>query len=177
MRATLDRLVTSVASGLALIGAAGVVVMLVHITAYVVMRTFFSMPIPATVEIVSTYYMVAVAFLPIAWAERRGDMITIDVFAGLYRGNAGRAVDLFVALVTAAAYLMLTYTTWIVALREYQTGAFVISLSTKIPVWPGYFALPAGFALAALVALYKVFDVVSPAAATPAAPTMPETQP
>lgn len=160
MRATLDSIVTSIASGLALVGAIGVVAMLLHITAYVVMRTFFGSPIPATVEIVSSYYMVVIAFLPIAWAERRGDMITIDVFAGFFRGGAGVVVDLFVAVVTAGTYLVLAWTTWRVAVREFETGSFVISLSHAIPTWPGYFALPAGFALAFLVALYRLVSLI-----------------
>lgn len=162
MRASLDRFVNAIAAGLALVGAIGVVVMLVHIIAYVVMRTFFSSPIPATVEIVSSYYMVIVAFLPLAWAERRGDMIAIEVFASLYRGIVGRIVDIFVALVTTGVYAILTYTTWLVALREADTGAFVMSLSVAVPIWPGYFALPAGFALATLVAAYRAFDLIAP---------------
>jgi TRAP-type C4-dicarboxylate transport system permease small subunit len=162
MRASLDRFVNRIAAGLALIGAVGVVVMLLHITAYVVLRLFLASPIPATVEIVSTYYMVVVAFLPLAWAERRGDMITIEVFGTFYRGPVRRGVNLFVAVVTAAVYLVLTYTTWQVALREFETGSFVISLHHAIPTWPGYFALPVGFALAAVVALYRILDVVDP---------------
>lgn len=163
MRSTIDRWVNAVAAGLALVGAIGVVVMLVHITAYVVMRLFMSSPIPATVEIVSSYYMVIVAFLPIAWAERRGDMIAIEVFAGLYRGAAGKGVDIFVAIVTTAAYLVLTYTTWGVAMREYEIGSFVISLSHKVPIWPGYFALPFGFALAFVVSLHRLVSLILPA--------------
>jgi TRAP-type C4-dicarboxylate transport system permease small subunit len=162
MRATIDRWVNAAAAGLALVGAIGVVVMLVHITIYVVARLFFASPVPATVEIVSSYYMVVVAFLPIAWAERRGDMISIEVFASIYRGAAGRTVDVFVAAITAATYLVLTYTTWGVALRELEIGSFVISLSQKVPIWPGYFALPLGFALAFLVSLHRLVTLLVP---------------
>ena len=52
MRERLDRIVTSIASGLALIGAIGIVAMLLHITGYVVLRLVMSSPITATVEIV-----------------------------------------------------------------------------------------------------------------------------
>ena len=164
MRERLDRFVTSIASGLALIGAIGVVAMLLHITGYVILRLFLSSPIPATVEIVSYYYMLAVAFLPIAWAERRGDMIAIEVFAGFYRGAVGTAVDFFVAAITAAVYFVLAWTTWHAAMREFEAGSFVISLSHLIPTWPGYFALPVGFALAFLVALYRLVTFMFPTA-------------
>lgn len=167
----LDRIVTRTTDALALLGAAGVAIMLVHITAYVVMRLFLSSPIPATVEIVSSYYMVLVAFLPLAWAERRGEMISIEVFAGIMPPPMKRWVAVFVALVTAAAYAVLTYTTWLVALREFGTRAFVISLNVAIPTWPSYFILPAGFALAAFVSLYRALQAVSsPTAPAPAHP-------
>ena len=119
------------------------------------MRQFSHSPVPATVEIVSYYYMVLIAFLPLAWAERRGEMISIEIFAPLMTGRIGRINEIFVALVTAGVYAVLTYTTWLVAMREFSARSFVISLSVVIPVWPGYFVLPIGFALAALVTLYR----------------------
>ncbi|QDZ12931.1 TRAP transporter small permease [Devosia ginsengisoli] len=155
MRESLDRLVVRISDGLALVGAIGVVAMLVHITAYVIMRQFSHAPVPATVEIVSYYYMILIAFLPIAWAERRGDMISIEIFAFLMKGRVGRINEIFVALVTAGVYAMLTYTTWLVAMREFSARSFVISLSVAIPVWPSYFVLPVGFGLAAVVTLYR----------------------
>lgn len=162
MRARLDLVVSRVTSGLALIGAIGVVAMLLHVTAYVIMRHVMSAPVPATVEIVSRYYMVLIAFLPLAWAERRGDMISIEVFAHLTPQSVKPWVAALVSLVTSGTYVLLTYTTWLVALREFKTGSFVISLSVAIPVWPGYFILPVGFALAALVCLYRFFDIFFP---------------
>ena len=155
MRESLDRLVVRITDGLALLGAIGVVAMLVHITAYVIMRQFSHSPVPATVEIVSYYYMVLIAFLPLAWAERRGEMISIEIFAPLMTGRVGRINEIFVALVTSGVYAVLTYTTWLVAMREFSARSFVLSLSVVIPVWPGYFVLPIGFALAALVTLYR----------------------
>jgi len=155
MREKLDRLVVRVTDGLALLGAVGVVAMLVHITAYVILRQFLHSPVPATVEIVSYYYMILITFLPLAWAERRGEMISIEIFASLMTGRIGRINEIFVALVTSGVYVVLTYTTWMVAMREFSARSFVISLSVAIPVWPSYFVLPVGFALAAVVTLYR----------------------
>lgn len=148
---------------LALLGAVGVVAMLVHICAYVIGRHLVATPIPATVEIVSSYYMVLIAFLPLAWAQRRGDMITVEVFAPLFGGPLRKLDAIFVALVTAAAYLVLTYTTWQVAMREFAAKSFVISLNVALPTWPSYFILPLGFGLAAIVSVLKVFLVLTDA--------------
>lgn len=155
MRESLDRLVNNVTSGLALLGAVGVFAMLIHITVYVILRNVASSPVPATVEIVSHYYMVAIAFFPIAWAERRGEMISVQIFSNVLVGRVGRINAVFVSLVTFGAYLALTYTTWTVAMREFGARSYVISLSVAVPVWPSYFILPVAFALAALVALYR----------------------
>ncbi|WP_198669614.1 TRAP transporter small permease [Pelagibacterium sediminicola] len=133
------------------------IAMLLHITGYVISRHVMRAPIPATVEIVSQYYMVLLAFLPLAWAERRGDMITVDIFSPLFTGRIGRINEIFVAAVSGAAYAALAYTTWLVAMREFAVKSFVISLSMAIPVWPAYFALPIGFGLAAIVSLYRGF--------------------
>ncbi|WP_196259780.1 TRAP transporter small permease [Pelagibacterium limicola] len=154
MRQRLDKFISAIASGLALVGAVAMIAMLLHVTAYVVSRHVLSRPIPATIEIVSNYYMLGLAFLPIAWAERRGDMIRVEIFAHLFTGPLGRINHVFVSLVTCAAYIALTYTTWLVAMRHFATKSFVISLSIAVPTWPAYFVLPVGFALAALVALY-----------------------
>lgn len=155
MPAALDNLMRRITGGLALLGAAGVILMLLHVTAYVVMRHFVRSPIPATIEIVSYYYMVIIAFLPIAWAERRGDMITVEVFQHLMTPAVKRWIDVLVAFVTCAAYIALTWTTWIVAMREFGSRSFVLSLSIAVPTWPGYFVLPVAFALAAIVSLYR----------------------
>lgn len=149
-----------ITGGLALLGAAGVVLMLLHITVYVVMRHVASAPPPATVEIVSYYYMVLIAFLPLAWAERRGDMITVEVFQHVMPQAVKRWVDILVAFVTFAAYVALTWTTWLVAMREFASRSFVISLSVALPTWPGYFVLPVAFALAAAVALYRAAKAI-----------------
>jgi TRAP-type C4-dicarboxylate transport system permease small subunit len=125
------------------------------------MRHVASAPPPATVEIVSYYYMVMIAFLPLAWAERRGDMITVEVFQHLMPRALKRWVDVLVALITFAAYVALTWTTWLVATREFTSRSFVISLSVALPIWPGYFVLPVAFALAAAVALYRAVKVVA----------------
>ena len=141
---------------LALLGSVGVVVMLVHICAYVIGRHVAASPVPATVEIVSNYYMVLIAFLPLAWAERRGDMISVEVFGHLFRGPLRRLDAAFVAAVTALAYSILAYTTWLVAMREFAVKSYVISLSMTIPVWPSYFILPLSFGLAMVVCLLRV---------------------
>jgi TRAP-type C4-dicarboxylate transport system permease small subunit len=139
------------------VGAIGILAMLVHVVAYVVSRHVLSTPIPATVEIVSRYYMITIAFLPLAWADRRGDMISVEIFGDLIRGRLKLFNSLFVVLLSGVTYSALAYTTWFKAMREFGVKSFVVSLNTAIPVWPTYFVLPIAFALAALVCVVKIW--------------------
>lgn len=157
MLVQLDRLGRVLSDGLALFGAVGVIAMLVQVTADVVLRNMFSMAVPATVEIVSRYYMVAIAFLPLAWADRRGDMIVVEVFASAFRGVAKAILDRSVAVLTTMVYAFLAYSTFLVAMREASVGTIIMSLNLAVPIWPGYFFLPAGFAVATFVAALRIF--------------------
>jgi TRAP-type C4-dicarboxylate transport system permease small subunit len=154
--AALDGIMRRATAVLALLGSVGIFAMLIHVCAYVVGRHLAASPIPATVEIVSNYYMILIAFLPLAWAERRGDMISIEIFAQMLGGPLKRINALLVSVITAGAYAILTATTWLVAMREFATSSFVISLSVHIPIWPSYFVLPISFGLATIVCLLKV---------------------
>lgn len=151
----------------AALAAIGALVMMVHICAEVISRNLFGAPIPATVEIVSQYYMVLLAFLPIVWLERRGGMVSVEVLDFLMTPAMLRWSDVLVSLVSAVIYAGLAYTTWLVALKNYATGTFVMALEVIVPTWPTYFLPPLGFALAVLVTLLRAVMLASGEAAAP----------
>jgi TRAP-type C4-dicarboxylate transport system permease small subunit len=141
----------------AILGAAAVIAMLVTIVVDVVARQALGIAVPFTVEIVARYYMVAVGFLALAWVDRRGEMIQVELLGPLV---SGRLNELFVALLCTAAYAVLAYTTWRVAMREWTIGSFVVALDTRLPVWPSYFIPPIAFALATALGLLKTLLIV-----------------
>ncbi|WP_425049563.1 TRAP transporter small permease [Psychromarinibacter sp. S121] len=154
-------------SGLALIGAVAVIALMLHVVADVAMRNLTNTPIPATFEIVTHYYMVALAFIPLAWVERSGGMVQVEVMEGLMSPAMTRVSDWLVALLSTAIYVALFWVTLQTALKNFDTGTFVMSQSTRLVTWPGYFILPAGFGLAALVTALRLIapDTAKPEAA------------
>tara|TARA_R110002020_G_scaffold15140_65_gene53512 strand:- start:1253 stop:1774 length:522 start_codon:yes stop_codon:yes gene_type:complete len=144
----------------AAIAAAGALVMMLHICAEVVSRNLFGAPIPATVEIVSRYYMVVLAFLPLAWLERRRGMVSVEATDFLLSPAVRRWSDVAVALVSAVIYAGLAYTTWLAALKNFSAGTFVMALEVAVPVWPTYFLPPLGFGLAVVVTLARAMSLV-----------------
>ncbi len=154
----LERAADRLAQGLALVGAVGIAAMLVHIGADVLTRNLLGRPIPATNEIVAGYYMVLIAFLPLAWVERNRGMVSVDLLEAVMSPQARRASDLFVALLATALYLVIAWVGWQAAMSRWNIGAFVDVLGYRLPIWPTYFLPPAGFLLAAMMTLLRALQ-------------------
>lgn len=146
---------------LAFVGAVGVILMMVHVCADIVARTITGASLPATVEIVSYYYMVLVAFLPLAWVERRGGMISVELIEFMMSPRMMKISDAMVAALGTVIYAVMAYATWITAVKNYVTGTFVVALQVKIITWPGYFLPSIGFALAAGILVVRLLEITT----------------
>lgn len=146
---------------LAFIGAVGVVLMMIHVCADIIARIITGASLPATVEIVSYYYMVLVAFLPLAWVERRGGMISVELIEFMMTKRMMKISDATVAALATLIYAVMAYATWITAIKNYVTGTFVVALQVKIITWPGYFLPSIGFALAAAILAVRFLQIVT----------------
>ncbi|MCH8465245.1 MAG: TRAP transporter small permease [Roseinatronobacter sp.] len=124
--------------------------MMLHITLDVVLLNLFRISMNTAPEIVARYYMVAVAFLPLGWLTLRKQMISVELLDFILPKWFQNGSDFLLALIGAAVYGLLTYATWLRALREMRSGSFVELVRFQMPVWHSYFIVPAGFALATL---------------------------
>jgi TRAP-type C4-dicarboxylate transport system permease small subunit len=100
--------------------------------------------------------MVALAFFPVAWVERQGGMVSVEIIDMVLPEAGVRVLQRFVALISALVYGALTWFTWTAAVKNWETGTYDLIHDIYLPLWPGYFLLPAGFAVATLVALLRV---------------------
>ncbi len=166
--AALYRLTNRAAVGLAMLGTLGILLMVVHITLDVILRSTLSVSIPATVELVTRYYLIAMALLPLGWVEWRREMIAVEALEGLMGPRLVRLSDVLVALLSAGIYAVLAVATWGKAMEQYAIGSYVMSLNVSIPVWPTYFVLPLAFALATLVSVARLPFLLGDVTASPA---------
>jgi len=143
---------------LALIGAAAITTLMIHVVIDVVLRNTTNTPIPATYEIVTNYYMIALAFIPLAWVERGGGMVQVEVIEPFLNEHTRHWSDRLVALISTVIYGALTWVTLLTALKNFKTGTFVMAQSVTVPTWPAYYLLPLGFALAALITFLRIFE-------------------
>lgn len=156
------RLLSRVQDGLltllALIGALAVIALMLHVVTDVAMRNLTNTPIPATYEIVTHYYMIALAFIPLAWVERGGGMVQVEVIEPFLGPRALSWSDRLVALISTVIYGALAWFTWLTAIKNYDTGVFVMAQNIPVATWPAYFLLPLGFFLAALTTAIRMFQ-------------------
>ncbi|WP_137389660.1 TRAP transporter small permease [Rhodoligotrophos defluvii] len=141
--------VTSFLAGLA------VLLMMSQITIDVAGKYLLDIPVPATIAMVSNYYMVVVAFLPLALAERRNDHISVELFTEGLPRPAQRHLHAWTCLFSAIVFGFLAFAGWEEASTKHAIGAFIIERAQRIPVWPSYYLLPIGSALMALTLLYR----------------------
>ena len=105
--------------------------------------------------------MIVVAFLPLAWVEWKGGMVSVEIIEFLLSPRLRRLSDAAVALLSTVIYGVMAYASFSIALRNFNTGTFVVALQTKIITWPGYFLPPVGFALAALITAIRLIEITS----------------
>ena len=143
---------------LAVIGALAILTLMVHVMTDVVLRNVLNRPVPATYEIVTNYYMVALAFIPLAWVEKSGGMVNVEVIDSLLGERGLWISDRIVAIISTAIYLLLAWVTFEASLKTLAAGTFVMAQSVPIPTWPAYFLPPLGFLLAGVVTGTRIFS-------------------
>lgn len=139
-----------------LIGGCAILLMAGHITADVLMKAVVGKPLPGTIVFVSNWYMVFAAFLPMAFAERRNSHISVEVMTENFPPRLQRFTNVLTMILAAIVFAALAWQSFIEAERARASGAFVLEMGLKIPVWPARYSLPFGAGLMVLVLLVKI---------------------
>ncbi len=140
---------------LMVIAAIGLLAMMVHISLDVLSDLLLNAPIAVTSAYVTQYYMIAVAFLPLAAAEYRGAHIGVDLVVNKLPAGPKRGLNLLTLLVILGVYLLLTAQAWEQAVKKLGINAFIMEQDTRVSVWPSFFILPLSFALISLLIAAK----------------------
>lgn len=136
--------------------AAGVLMML-HVTADVAMRTLFNAPIEGTTEVVAGYYMVAIAYLPWAHVARNDSHIVAGIFRQIGTPAFDHWVEIGVKLLTIVYLAVFTYQTLLAAMQRTVQGEVWLAGTKYLPVWPTRWLLPFAGVLMIAHLLLRVF--------------------
>lgn len=147
------RMLRKVDLALAWLGAAAAIAMMLHVAADVFARNVLGLALPATLEIVSGYYMPAIIFLPLAFVERQREHIEVSFIFDILPAWLQRVLTPATLAVVAIVYCAIGWVALEEAVAKYKIGEFLMG-TTPVLMWPGRFFGPIGFfALSALVTL------------------------
>ena len=130
--------------------------MMAHITVDVIGRVVFNNPLEGTIEIVSGYYMVAVAFLPLAYISRHEGQIIVELFTRGLTGHPLVRLEIMVNVVTIAYLSVFAWMTGVMAIEQTEVGEVWETATGFVDVWPSRWVLPLSIVVMALYLLYRV---------------------
>lgn len=129
--------------------AGGVVILLLVMlaTVNVLGRWAFSSPISGYVDWVEQA-MAFIAFLGLAYTQRMGGHIRMDILIGQLKGRALWFTELLTTVLMLAVTLILIYGSYLHFLRAYTIGDS--SIDINLPTWPAKLAVPVALSVLAL---------------------------
>lgn len=154
-----ENIVARFAYALTFIAGLSLLLMMTQTVAGVVMDNLFRMPIEGNLEIISSYHMVLVVFLPLAYVELKHEHISADLFVRLMPMKMQRIIYIFGSLVSLLFFGTLALQTLLDAVRSWQIDEVIMG-SIYVSIWPSKFSLPIGFLAIALVLVLHIFKAI-----------------
>ncbi len=142
-----DQLLFKLESILTLIGGIVIFLLVFLATANVLGRWLFSFPISGYIDWVEQS-MAFFAFLGIAFTQREGGHIRMDILVGHIHGRYLWFTELVSTLLILLVTLVLIYGSYLHFLRAYQIGDS--SLDINLPIWPAKLVVPVALTVLAL---------------------------
>ena len=153
-----DRAVGHASGALAVLGAAAMLLMMLHVVADVTGRYLFNHPLSGTLESVTYYYMVTVTALPFAYVTRMQGQITVEMFTSWLPQRWVSLLD------CCAGILMLVY----VSVLAWKIGEEAVTMtrlgevqdagSMQFITWPTRWVPAIGFGIMACAVLLRVIE-------------------
>ena len=123
------------------------VLMMLQITLSVLGRYLITQPIPGTIEVVSTYYMVGVVFFPLAYVQRNREHIVVELFTQNLSPRALAGLEGAVYILSSIYTGMIAWRGFLSAYKSYDFGEVWTTAYFDLITWPTYWFVPFGFAL------------------------------
>lgn len=151
----IGRVLSRAIDAVAVVAGVLVVLMMIQVAIDVVARYVFGRPLPATTVFISQYYMLFVVFLAQALPERTNSHIAVEIVTERLPLRVQYHLASWTHLLCALLYAAIAYASWTEAVNKFQMGASVMEGGMTLPIWPGYFPVPIGCGLMALVLFYR----------------------
>lgn len=146
----LDRALYRLERLLALLSGIAVFSIMVLAVISVSGRNFLNHPVPGYVDWIEQI-MPLIAFMGIAFTQRDGGHIRMDIVVSLLRGRALWLVEFITTLIVLIVMVLLVWGSWAHFQRSFDWGAPLWSRDSTIdiglPIWPAKILAPIAFAV------------------------------
>ncbi|WP_084863710.1 TRAP transporter small permease subunit [Salibaculum halophilum] len=123
-------------------------------------RNFLNQPLPGYVDWIEQI-MPLIAFMGVAYTQRDGGHIRMDIFVGIFRGRALWLIELITTVLVLALMLLLVWGTWAHFARSFDWTAPMWSrdstMDIALPIWPAKILAPIAFAVLSLRLMLQVW--------------------
>jgi TRAP-type C4-dicarboxylate transport system permease small subunit len=123
-------------------------------------RNFFNQPLPGYVDWIEQI-MPLIAFMGVAYTQRDGGHIRMDIFVGLFSGRALWLIELITTLAVLVLMLLLVWGSWAHFGRSFDWNAPLWSRDSTIdialPIWPAKLLAPVAFGVLSLRLMLQVW--------------------
>lgn len=150
-----------VSKGLAALGAAAVIVMMLSISADVLARKIWGKPIPGVVEI-NELFMVIIIFLGLGITQIMDRNVRMDAGIARLSPRTRHRLHIFTTAVAIGIVSLLLLETGKEALESVATREFRFG-SIPFPLWPSKLSVPIGSAMLLLVLAVDLLRAILPA--------------
>lgn len=149
----LDRKLFHVETVLALLGGLAVFGLMMLAVISVSGRNLLNQPIPGYVDWIEQA-MPLIAFVGIAYTQRLGGHIRMDILVGMLRGRALWAVEFAATLAMLILMILLVWGSWAHFQRSFDFASPLwsrdSSLDISLPLWPSKLLVPISFSILCL---------------------------
>lgn len=149
-----DLLFFKLESMLTFVGGLVIFLLVLLATANVLGRWIFSTPISGYIDWVEQS-MAFFAFLGIAYTQREGGHIRMDMLVAHLHGRRLWFTEMLSVILMLGVTLVLIYGSWLHFLRAYQIGDS--SLDINLPTWPAKLVVPVALSILALRLLLQIW--------------------
>ncbi|GEO80228.1 TRAP transporter small permease [Pararhodospirillum oryzae] len=134
--------------------------MMGQIVVDVVLRGTWGAGFPATAELVSRYYMVAISFLPLALTEIKRRHIEATIFTDRLQGRARQTITFLGFAVALVVFALMAWGSVGEAMRQTARRAYVEVGTGVFPTWPSYWIVSVSFGLMGLVVVLRLIELL-----------------
>jgi len=146
----IDRQLYKVEQLFALISGIAVFSLIMFAVVSVTGRASFTAPLPGYVDIIEQV-MSLIAFMGVAYCQRDGIHIRMDMFVGKLNGRVLWAVELITVCLITLLIALLIWGSWAHFLRSFDFGQPLWSTDSSIdigiPIWPTKILVPIAFSV------------------------------